>query len=329
MNLEDYNYNLPKELIAQKPKKERCDSRLMVVHENRVEHCHFRDIVDYLRKGDVLVVNESRVVPAKLIGKKETGGNVQLVITGRSGKFHTTICSRRIKVGSVLLFGPVKARVLEKHDNFVLIDFNPSLTSALLKKVGKLPIPPYIKNYSGDEECYQTVYGKRLGSIAAHTAGLHFTNALLNEIKKKGVKIAKVCLHISYSTFFPIKGSIENHKMHPEVCFINRKNAKIINNRKGRLFCVGTTVVKTLESLSDYEGRIIPGKKESNLFLHPTYSFKTKIDGLITNFHLPKSTLILLVSAYYGRKNILRIYREAIKKKYRFYSFGDAMLLLQ
>jgi S-adenosylmethionine:tRNA ribosyltransferase-isomerase len=329
MALVDYDYALPGRLIAQEPALERQSSRLLVVKPDCYEHKRFKDIADYLRKDDVLVINESRVIPAMLAGTKSTGGKVTVILTGKVGDCHTAVCTRRVKVGMRLFFGDLKADILEKDGAFVVLRFSRLLTRPVLAKFCQVPVPPYVRLPLKDESRYQTVYGKKCGSIAAHTAGLHFTEGLLEQISKNGVKIARLCLHISYATFFPVRGSLENHRMHPEYCGIDKKNADMINTRKGRLIVVGTTVVKTLEAFADENGVIHPGRKESSLFIYPPYRFKVKIDALITNFHLPKSTLILLVSAYYGREKILKAYQEAIENDYMFYSFGDAMLLLK
>ncbi|MFH0977828.1 MAG: tRNA preQ1(34) S-adenosylmethionine ribosyltransferase-isomerase QueA [Candidatus Woesearchaeota archaeon] len=330
MDLEDYNYCLPDRLIAQSPSRTRSSSRLLVCSKSSIKHTVFNYIPDFLHKGDVLVINESKVIPAKLIGKKDSGGKVEVILTRKIGLLYEAVVTRRVHLGSTLLFdGGLSAKVMEKNGTIAKLQFHPKLTASILRKVGQMPIPPYVKKPLKHQSRYQTVYCRKPGSIAAHTAGLHFTQELLQELRAKGVKIAKVCLHISYSTFFPIRTTVERHKMHPEYCSIDKTNADVINNRKGRLIAVGTTVVKTLESLADSHGMIHPGFKDSDLFIYPPYDFKVKFDGVITNFHLPKSTLLLLVSAFFGRERILNIYAEAIKKKYRFYSFGDAMLLLK
>lgn len=330
MEISNYEYFLPKELIAQSPPEKREDSRLFVAKGTRCEHKKFKNIVDYLRKDDVLVINESKVIPAKLVGKKETGSRIWVILTRKLKDCYEAVVKGRVKVNSLLLFeNNVSAKVIEKHESIAKLRFSKKLTLANLQKIGQMPIPPYVKRQLKNQSRYQTVYARKQGSIAAHTAGLHFTQELINKIKKKGVKIAKICLHISYSTFFPIRGPIRDHKMHPEFCEINKKNADIINNRKGRLFAVGTTVVKTIESFADKNGTIKPGCKQSDLFIYPPYQFKVNLNGMITNFHLPKSTLLLLVSAYWGRESILKLYEEAIRHRYRFYSFGDAMLLLK
>ena len=327
MDLQDFDYILPAGLIAQEPAKERTASRLLVALPGKLEHKMFRDICDYLNKGDTLIINESKVLPAMLEVKRATGGRVKLILTAKKNSCYEAIVKGRLRQGDEIPLGSgLSLKVLKKHEAFALLKPNKKID---LFSMGRMPIPPYIKRQPKDQSRYQTVYARKAGSIAAHTAGLHFDKKLLQRIKRKGVKIAKVCLHISYSTFFPIRGPIDQHRMHPELCSIDSKNAEIINNRNGRLIAVGTTVVKTLESFADSRGVVHSGGKMSDLFIYPPYKFKVRIDGLITNFHLPRSSLILLVSAYYGRESILRIYHEAICKSYRFYSFGDAMFLVK
>jgi S-adenosylmethionine:tRNA ribosyltransferase-isomerase len=329
MELKGYDYHLPKEFIAQCPLNERSDSRLMVVCGSKLEHMHFHNLPDYLEKGDVIVVNESKVIQAKLVGHKSTGGRVEAILTKRIAGNYEAIVKGRVKANAILNFPGCSAKVLGKQEGVATLRFTPQVSASALQNIGQIPLPPYVKQTLADPSRYQTVYAAKNGSVAAHTAGLHFTPSLLNQIRKKGVKIARVCLHISYATFFPIRGRIEQHKMYPEFCTINKSNADIINKRKGRLFAVGTTVAKTLESFADQDGILQPGSMNSDLFIYPPYRFKTKIDALVTNFHLPKSTLLLLVCAYYGRDKIMKAYREAIRRRYRFYSFGDAMLLLK
>jgi S-adenosylmethionine:tRNA ribosyltransferase-isomerase len=323
-----YDYVLPKELIAQRPLKKRSDSRLMVVG-SRIQHRHFRDIINYLRRGDVLVINESKVIPAKLLGTKATGGKIAAILTKRVGTDYEAIIKGKVHANEILGFRNFSARVISKNAGLAVLRFSPRLTDAALNRIGRMPIPPYVKAPLCKPSCYQTVYATKKGSVAAHTAGLHFTPSLLRAIERKGVKLARVCLHISFATFFPIRGSLKDHKMYPECCSIGRKDAIIINSRKARLFAVGTTTVKTLESLADSKGNVVAGSRCSDLFIYPGYKFKTRIDAMITNFHLPKSALLLLVCAYYGRARIFIAYAEAIKRKYRFYSFGDAMLLIK
>jgi S-adenosylmethionine:tRNA ribosyltransferase-isomerase len=328
MRLEDFDYQLPKEYIAQEPPKHRHESKLMVLHGDTIEHRRFHDLPDYLEKDDVLVINESRVVPARLKGQKETGGRVEAIITRKLGLLHEAIVKGRVSQGDELIFDELHAKVQAKKGGIAKLKFEPELTERKLHEIGEMPIPPYVKKRLKDQERYQTVYADKKGSVAAHTAGLHFSESLLENIQEKGVRLARICLHISYSTFFPIRGPVYNHKTEPEFCSVDRKNADIINKRKGRLFAVGTTVVKTLESLSDGKGVLRPRETYSDLFIYPPYRFKVPLDGLVTNFHLPRSTLLLLVCSYIEREKILHAYEVAKQNSYRFYSFGDAMLLL-
>ncbi len=334
MKLSDFDYDLPKELIAQSPIEPRDTSRLMVV-ERKIEHRYFSDIVDYFEKGDTLVLNNSRVIPAKLQGKKSTGGNVEALVISRSDAgYECLVRGKNLHEGSKLYFGDLEATILQirknPDTNRYLVDFgcNGNLDS-ILEKIGEAPLPPYIKKKLEDKNRYQTVYSKEKGSIAAPTAGLHFTNGLLDRIIKKGVNIAYITLHVGLGTFTPVKAQdIEKHNMEPEYISISAENAEIINGNKGRLFAAGTTTVKALES-SCTDGKISPMEGLSRLFIYPPYEVRSKIDGIITNFHLPKSTLLMLVSAYAGRERLLAAYSEAISRSYRFYSFGDAMLVFR
>ncbi|VVB94014.1 S-adenosylmethionine:tRNA ribosyltransferase-isomerase [uncultured archaeon] len=334
MKLSDFDYYLPKELIAQSPIEPRDASRLMVLGKN-IEHRNFSDIVDYFEKGDTLVLNDSRVIPAKLQGKKSTGGHVEaLMISRTDAGYECLIWGKNLHEGSKLHFGELEAMILEVRNNpntnRYLVDFgcNSNLDS-ILEKIGEAPLPPYIKKKLDDKNRYQTVYSKEKGSIAAPTAGLHFTNGLLDRIIKKGVNIAYVTLHVGLGTFTPVKAEdIEKHTMEPEYISISAENAKVINRNKGKLMAAGTTTVKALES-SLVDGKISSMEGSSQLFIYPPYEFKSKIDGIITNFHLPKSTLLMLVSAYAGRERLMAAYSEAISLSYRFYSFGDAMLILR
>jgi len=324
MKLSDFNYNLSKEFIAQKPISPRDNSRLMVIG-NKIEYKKFYNLIDYLEKGDVLVINETKVIPAKLIGRKQTGAKVELIVEKTIGKK----CECRVKatprVGNKLIFGKYKAEIIKQKNDIFTVEFD-SDVNEIMKKIGKLPTPPYVKRKIDRESQYQTVYSKKKGSIAAPTAGLHFTNRLLKKIRQKGVKIAKVCLHVDFGTFLAVR-DIKTHKMHSEYFEVDKRNADLINNRKGKLAVVGTTSVRALESVADKNGKICSKKGETDLFIKPGYTFKTKINCLITNFHLPKSTLLMLVSAFVGRKRVLDAYKVAIKKRYRFFSFGDAMLI--
>jgi S-adenosylmethionine:tRNA ribosyltransferase-isomerase len=332
MQLDDFNYELPEERIAQEAVKPKDSSRLMVVKNDSIEHRHFHNLIDYLQEGDVLVINESKVSRAKIEGNKITGSKVEIILCEKINNttFKARIKANKVRVGNKYDFhdGRLKAEVIGQDKDIFVVEFDKEISNEIIDKYFELPLPPYVKRKINDESEYQTVYSKKEGSLAAPTAGLHFTDELLNKIKDKGVKIATVCLHVDFGTFLPVRGNIKDHKMHEEYYEIDEAAAKTINNRKGRLICVGTTSVRTLESAADSQGKIAPSKNKTEIFIYPGYKFKNKIDCLVTNFHLPKSTLLMLVSAYYGRENILKAYEEAIKEKYRFYSLGDAMLLI-
>lgn len=460
MKLSDFDYNLPKELIAQKPADKRDESRLMVVRKGKkgkidinnnndgwesdndcnncdnkiiIEHKHFYDIVDYLKEGDVLVVNDTKVLPFKFHGRKETGGKAEMILGNKivDGKYYKKdknryecrIKTTKARIGTVLIFEDktnynksnygsnnnvdcdnnynkdndddnkyqkeklhhetgwsmprpnkdnkiksclkIKATVVDKINDKYIIEFDEDYSVEELSEIGEMPLPPYIKDFKGDVSRYQTVYSKyyqrendgyqcedkdanknkknhieNSGSIAAPTAGLHFTDELLEKLRNKGVKIVKICLHVSFGTFIPVRNEdITKHKMEAEYYIVDENSANIINSRKfidkkgkektGRLFVVGTTALKTLETVADEKGIIHAKEGWSNLFIYPSYKFKVKADGFITNFHLPTSTLIMLVSAFFGREEILDAYNIAVKEKYRFFSFGDAMMLMR
>jgi S-adenosylmethionine:tRNA ribosyltransferase-isomerase len=332
MKLSDFDYNLPKELIAQSPIEPRDSSRLMVLGKN-IEHRRFSDIVDYFKAEDTLVLNETRVIPAKLQGKKSTGGHVEALVVSKSGTgYECLIQGRNIREGTKLYFGGLEATVLEVRKNpntsRYLIDFNSNLND-ILEKIGEAPLPPYIKKKLDDMNRYQTVYSREKGSIAAPTAGLHFTEHLLDRIKEKGARIVYVTLHVGPGTFTPVKtANIENHNMEPEYIYVSAESAEIINKTKGKLIAAGTTSVKALES-SCVDGKIAAYDGLSRLFIYPPYVFKSNINAIITNFHLPKSTLLMLVSAFACRERLISAYNEAISQSYRFYSFGDAMLVFR
>ncbi len=334
MKLSDFDYYLPKELIAQSPIEPRDASRLMVLRQN-IEHRNFADIIDYFEKGDTIVLNDSRVIHAKLSGRKSTGGHVEaLIVSKTSAGYECLVQGKNIREGTKLHFGELEATILDvKRDNNntrYLVDFNCNGNLIdLLDKIGNAPLPPYIKKKLDDKDRYQTVYSREKGSIAAPTAGLHFTKELLEDIAKKGVNIAYVTLHVSLGTFTPVKvEEIEKHIMEPEYISISPENALIINGNRGKLVAVGTTTVKALESLCMY-GKIIPNDGFSQLFIYPPYMFNSPVDAIITNFHLPRSTLLMLVSAFAGRERLLSAYDNAILNSYRFYSFGDAMLIFK
>jgi S-adenosylmethionine:tRNA ribosyltransferase-isomerase len=326
MDLERYNYYLPKDLIAQRPVEPRDHSRLMVVG-NTIEHRLFYEIINYLGRGDVLVFNNSRVIKARLYGKKLTGGKIELLlISPNENSF--LVKGKNIKPGTILKVGEYSGEVIEKEEGLARINFDAPIME-IIEKYGQMPLPPYIKEKIENTERYQTVFARVDGSIASPTAGLHFTEDLIKKIEEKGVKIAYVTLHISYATFKEIKNEdIEKGKLHKELYYISNDTADLLNNTEGRIFAVGTTVIRALES-SSINGKIIPGYSETDLFIKEPYNFKFKTDGLITNFHIPKSSLIMLVTAYGGYERIMEAYRIAVENKYRFYSFGDAMLILK
>ncbi|MFH1290013.1 MAG: tRNA preQ1(34) S-adenosylmethionine ribosyltransferase-isomerase QueA [Nanoarchaeota archaeon] len=325
MKLSDFNYTLPKELIAQRPASPRTHSGLMVLQDNSIKHKKFYNLLDYLQEGDVLVINETKVLKIKLEGKKETGGKVELMLQPNS---KTATVKGRVNVNDTLTFpNNIQATINTKKDNKVTLDFNIPLEQ-VMQKIGQLPTPPYIKQPLQNDQEYQTIYALKDGSFAAPTAGLHFDNNLLQKIKDKGIKIAKVCLHVSWDTFLPVTESDPiKHEMHGELCSVDEQNAEMINNAK-RLFVVGTTTLRTLESFAE-NNKVEAGKKLTKIFIYPGYKWKLNYKGLITNFHLPKSTLLMMISAFYDRKKILEAYEVAIKEKYRFYSLGDAMLIFK
>jgi S-adenosylmethionine:tRNA ribosyltransferase-isomerase len=334
MKLSDFDYYLPKELIAQSPLEPRDSSRLMVLGKN-IEHRCFSNIIDYFEDGDTLVLNDSSVIPAKLSGKKGTGGRVEALVVSKSGAgYECLIRGKNIHEGTKIYFGDLEATILEvrkkEYTNKYLVEFNCNGNlNDILEKIGDAPLPPYIKKKLEDRNRYQTVYSMEKGSIAAPTAGLHFTKELLNKILNRGVNIAYVTLHVGIGTFTPVKTQdIEAHKMEPEYFSISAESADIINETKGKLIAAGTTTVKALES-SCVDGKITAKEGFSQLFIYPPYSFCSGIDGMITNFHLPKSTLLMLTSAFAGRERLMVGYSSAISHSYRFYSFGDAMLIFR
>ncbi|MCE8422493.1 MAG: tRNA preQ1(34) S-adenosylmethionine ribosyltransferase-isomerase QueA [Candidatus Methanoperedens sp.] len=334
MKLSDFDYNLSKKLIAQCPIEPRDASKLLVLKKG-IEHRTFSDILDYLESGDTLVLNDSRVIPAKLTGRKSTGGHVEVLVVSRTeGGYECMIRGKNIHEGTILNFSGIQATVLDVikkpgTDSYLVnFDCNGNLLD-ILEKIGDAPLPPYIKAKLEDKNRYQTVYSKRKGSIAAPTAGLHFTEKLLEKIKGDGINIAYVTLHVSPGTFTPVKAEkLKDHIMEAEYISISKENADIINNNTGKLIASGTTAVKALES-SWFDGEITATEGFSELFIYPPYKFKSKLDGMITNFHLPKSTLLMLVSAFAGKERLMAAYDEAISHSYRFYSFGDAMLVFR
>lgn len=341
MNTKDFYYDLPPELIAQTPLADRTASRLMVLDRknNTIEHRHFSDIIDYLNEGDLLVMNNTRVIPARLYGvKEETGAKIEFLLLKRiEGDVWDVILrpAKRAKKGTKVVFGDgiLKAEIIEeKEDGGRLARFYyQGIWEEILDRLGEMPLPPYIKEKLIDKERYQTVYSKVSGSAAAPTAGLHFTNELLEKIKEKGIKTAFVTLHVGLGTFRPVSvDNVENHVMHSEYYELSEETAKLINETKKsgkRVIAVGTTSVRTLETCAGEDGLVKAKSGETKIFIYPGYRFKA-VDTLITNFHLPESTLLMLVSAFYNKDAVIKAYEEAIDKRYRFFSFGDAMLIL-
>ena len=339
MKTSDFYYDLPEELIAQTPLQKRDTSRLLVLdrESGQIAHKHFYDILDYLQPGDCLVMNDSRVLPARLLGHRPTGGAVEVLLLRDLGdKKWECLCKpgRKMQVGNKVIFGngELSATVVEVQEtgNRVVEFHYEGIFLEVLERLGKMPLPPYIKEELEDQERYQTVYSRAVGSAAAPTAGLHWTNELLEKAREKGVKTAFVTLHVGLGTFRPVKAeTISEHHMHAELCMISEETAAVLNQTKaegGRIICVGTTSCRTLESLVNEDGSFEAKSKWTEIFIYPGYTFKA-MQGLITNFHLPESTLVMLVSAFAGRENVLHAYEEAVKERYRFFSFGDAMFL--
>ena len=341
MNVKDYDYDLPEELIAQDPLEDRSSSRLMVLDRQTgdVEHRHFTDILEYLHPGDCLVINNTKVIPARLFGVKEdTQAKIEVLLLKRKENdiWETLVKpGKKAKPGTKLVFGDglLTAEVVDVvEEGNRLIQFHyDGIFEEILDQLGQMPLPPYITHQLKDKNRYQTVYAKNNGSAAAPTAGLHFTKELLEEIKEMGVNIAHVTLHVGLGTFRPVKvDNVKEHHMHSEFYCIEEDQAKLINEthaKGGRIISVGTTSCRTLESAADENGMVKAGSGWTDIFIYPGYTFKV-MDGLITNFHLPESTLMMLVSAFAGKENIFRAYEAAVQEKYRFFSFGDAMCIL-
>ena len=340
MKVSDFNYILPEELIAQTPIQKRDESRLMVLDRKNktVEHKIFKNILDYLKPGDVLVRNNTKVLPARIYGKKETGANVEfLLLNNIEGDIWESIVrpGNKLHVGTKVIFGEGKLKaeileVLEGGTRKVKFEYD-GIFNEILDQIGLMPLPPYIHEELKEKDRYQTVYAEFQGSAAAPTAGLHFTDELLEKIKEKGVEIANVTLHVGIGTFRPVKvENIEEHHMHSEHFYIKKEDVEKINKAKEegrRVIAVGTTSCRVLESIADENGMVKETEEDTNIFIYPGYKFKC-IDGLITNFHLPESTLLMLVSALAGKDFIMGAYNQAVKEKYRFFSFGDAMIII-
>ena len=340
MNVSDFYYDLPEELIAQTPIEKRDESRLMVLNRAKqtIEHKTFKDIIDYLEPGDCLVRNNTKVIPARLYGKKSTGAKIEFLLLSRiEGDIWECIVrpGHKLKPGTEVEFGDgiLKAKVLDVMDGGTRkVEFKyKGIFNEILDQIGLMPLPPYIHEELKDNDRYQTVYAKYDGSAAAPTAGLHFTPELFEKIKEKGIEVANVTLHVGIGTFRPVKvENVEEHHMHSEHFYIKQEDADKINNAKKngkRVIAVGTTSCRVLETIADENGMVKPTEGDTQIFIYPGYKYKC-LDGLVTNFHLPESTLIMLVSALAGRDYIMKAYNEAVKERYRFFSFGDAMLIL-
>jgi len=343
LTTKDFEYDLPEELIAQTPLKDRSSSRLLVVNRqnNELKDTHFEHILDYLNPGDALVVNETRVIPARIFGvKPDTGGHLEvLLLTNTEGdKWECLVKhAKRAKVGTVIHFGDdarLKATVIEEltHGGRIIEFSYDGVFLEILESLGEMPLPPYIKERLEDANRYQTVYAKQNGSAAAPTAGLHFTPELLEKVKAKGIQLIPLVLHVGLGTFRPVSvENFEDHEMHSEYYQLSEESAESINKVKangGKIVAVGTTSVRTLETIAtDNEGELVASSGWTSIFISPGYEFKV-VDALITNFHLPASTLVMLVSAFYNRESVLAAYEHAVSERYRFFSFGDAMLLI-
>ena len=340
MKVSDFNYNLPEELIAQHPSEKRDESRLMVLNREKqtIENKVFKDVIDYLNEGDCLVINNTKVIPARLYGKKETGANVEFLLLKRvqDDTWEAIVRpGRKLLAGAKVIFGDglleaTVDKVLENGNREVTFKYD-GIFNEILDQIGMMPLPPYIKERLKEKDRYQTVYAKYEGSAAAPTAGLHFTPELLEKIKAKGVEIANVTLHVGIGTFRPVKvENVEEHDMHSEHYYIKQEDADKINNAKKngkRVISVGTTSCRVLESVADENGFVKETEGDTNIFIYPGYKFKC-IDNLITNFHLPESTLIMLVSTLAGKDFVMSAYNKAVEEKYRFFSFGDAMIII-
>lgn len=339
MKKSDFYFDLPEELIAQTPLQQRDSSRLLLLDKatGALEHRHFYELPEFLQAGDCLVLNDSRVLPARLLGSRSTGGSVELVLLRDLGDGRWECLSRpgkKTRPGTELSFGDGELTatvedVVEGGNRIVQFHYQ-GIFLEVLERLGKMPLPPYIKEELQDAERYQTVYSRELGSAAAPTAGLHFTKELLERIEAKGVRVCYVTLHVGLGTFRPVKEEeIEDHAMHSEFCIVPEETAEIVNETKrsgGRVIAVGTTSCRTLESFANEDGTLPVGSRWTEIFIYPGYRFKC-IDALVTNFHLPESTLIMLVSALAGREHVLNAYETAVKERYRFFSFGDAMFI--
>lgn len=339
MRTDDFDYELPQELIAQTPLEKRDESRLLVLDKEtgEIEHKKFYDIIQYLNPGDALVINDTKVIPARIIGEKiDTGAVIELLLLKEIGDTWECLAKpqKRLKIGTIISFGDgsLKAEVTEIRDEGITIVkllYN-GILMEILERLGTMPLPPYIHEKLENQSMYQTVYAKDYGSAAAPTAGLHFTNELLDKIEEKGIKIVRVTLHVGLGTFRPVMvEDVTKHVMHSEHFIITKEAADTLNSVRdagGKIIAVGTTSVRTLESVLQNNDKFVPMVGDTSIFIYPGYKFKG-VDALITNFHLPKSTLVMLVSALAGRENVLNAYKTAVNEKYRFFSFGDAMFI--
>ena len=338
MNVKDFWYDLPEELIAQSPLEDRASSRLLVVDKKsgEVKHEHFRDIKKYLKKGDCLVINDTKVIPARIFGTREGfKGKIEVLLLKRkdSDIWEALVKpGKKCKIGTVIDFGELKGEIIdiiEDGNRLIKFSYN-GIFEEVLDRIGQMPLPPYINHELKDKNRYQTVYAKYDGSAAAPTAGLHFTKELLKELEEMGVNIAYVTLHVGLGTFRPVKvENILDHKMHSEYYVVSKETADLVNKTKqagNRVICVGTTSCRTIESATE-NGKLMAKSDWTSIFIYPSYEFKIT-DGLITNFHLPSSTLIMLISAFMGREKTLEVYKEAVREKYRFFSFGDASMIV-
>lgn len=339
MRTDDFDYELPQELIAQTPLEKRDESRLLVLDKKTgdIEHKKFYDIIDYLESGDALVINDTKVIPARIIGEKQdTGAVIELLLLKDLGNTWECLAKpqKRLKIGTIISFGDgsLKAEVIEIRDEGITIVnlIYDGILMEILESLGTMPLPPYIHEKLENQSMYQTVYAKDYGSAAAPTAGLHFTNELLKKIEDKGIKIVHVTLHVGLGTFRPVMvEDVKKHVMHSEHFIVSKEAADTLNyvrEHGGRIIAVGTTSVRTLETVMQNNDKFVPMVGDTNIFIYPGYKFKA-VDALITNFHLPKSTLVMLVSALAGKENILNAYKVAVNNKYRFFSFGDAMFI--
>lgn len=338
MKIDLFDYNLPSELIAQEQIKPRDHSRLLILdrESQKIEHKHFYDLVDYLNQDDVLVLNETKVFPARLLGQKQTGGKIEVFLTEKIDQSNwQCMIGGKIKINNKIYFNNLECQVIKKlEDKIYQVEFNKSgqELEELVEEIGQTPLPPYIKTQDSDEikQDYQTVFAKSKGSVAAPTAGLHFTEELFKKLEAKNIKIFKITLHVSLGTFAPVDvKDITQYKIHSEWASIDKQTANELNKLKQankNIIAVGTTSARTLEAFSDEQGNLSAGNKNINIYIYPGYKYKF-VDDMITNFHLPKSSLLFMISALAGRELILNTYQEAIKLKYRFYSFGDAMFI--